>query len=348
MTKYSSESESIIKYLREHPNSPGKKIYEHTLKDSVSSATFKRILKYLRDKKYITSTGNMKSTRYEISAAYQVIYEINPGEYFQKEIDERGGLKSYNYTLISNVLNKIDLFTPDELIHLNTLQEIHGQKISGLSKEEYQDKLETFAIDLSWKSSQIEGNTYSLLDTARLLQENKTADGKTVEEAVMIMNHKAAIDFLIEEPPLTTLSLRAIEESHSILVNGLGIDRNIRKRTVAISGTNYRPIDNEFQIREALEEMCGLVNLRDNVFERALLVLFLISYIQPFMDGNKRTARVIANAMLWGRRHCPISFRTVSPSDYKKAMLVFYEQNNVSAFKKIFIEQFEFAVKNYF
>lgn len=90
------------------------------------------------------------------------------------------------------------------------------------------------------------------------------------------------------------------------------------------------------------------VNRRDDIFEKALLLLILISYIQPFNDGNKRTARIVSNAELMAHDYCPISFRTVDSIDYKKAMLVFYEQNNLSAFKKIFIEQFEFAVSTYF
>ena len=117
---------------------------------------------------------------------------------------------------------------------------------------------------------------------------------------------------------------------------------------MGISGTNYTPLDNDFQIKETLIAMCELVNQKRNVFEKALLILVLISYIQPFADGNKRTARIISNAILINHQHCPISFRTVDSIDYKKAMLVFYEQNNISAFKKIFIEQFDFAVKTYF
>jgi Fic family protein len=94
--------------------------------------------------------------------------------------------------------------------------------------------------------------------------------------------------------------------------------------------------------------MCILVNSKANIFEKALLVLVLISYIQPFEDGNKRTARIISNAILMNAGFCPISFRTVDSIEYKKAMLVFYEQNNITPFKKIFIDQFEFAVKTYF
>ena len=94
--------------------------------------------------------------------------------------------------------------------------------------------------------------------------------------------------------------------------------------------------------------MCSLINRKSNVFEKAFLVLVLISYIQPFVDGNKRTARIISNAILINNNYCPISFRTVDSIAYKKAMLIFYEQNNISALKEIFIDQFEFAVSTYF
>jgi Fic family protein len=135
---------------------------------------------------------------------------------------------------------------------------------------------------------------------------------------------------------------------HTILTKELGVDRNIRKRRVGITGTNYRPLENEFQIREVLQQTCELINSRTNIFEKALLALVLFSYIQPFADGNKRVARIGANALMIANNYCPISFRTVDSVDYKKAMLLFYEQNNISAFKKIFISQFKFAVENYF
>ncbi|MEQ8239928.1 MAG: Fic family protein [Cyclobacteriaceae bacterium] len=133
-----------------------------------------------------------------------------------------------------------------------------------------------------------------------------------------------------------------------MLIKELGVERNLRKRRVGISGTNYKPLDNEFQIKEALRNTCEVINLKENIFEKALLALVLISYIQPFMDGNKRTARIVSNAILLNYNYCPISFRTVDSIDYKKAMLLFYEQNNISNFKEIFINQFEFAVETYF
>jgi Fic family protein len=209
--------------------------------------------------------------------------------------------------------------------------------------------LDRLAIDLSWKSSQIEGNTYTLLETEQLLKEQKTAGGKTRDEATMLINHKAAIDFLVHHPGyVVPLRNSRIEDVHSMLIRELNIDRNIRNRNIAITGTNYKPLDNEFQIRDALEALCQLVNAKENTFVKSLLVLLFISYIQPFTDGNKRTARILCNGILMHFGFCPLSFRTVDPIDYKKAILLFYEQNNLSVFKKMFIEQYEFAVNTYF
>ncbi len=155
--------------------------------------------------------------------------------------------------------------------------------------------------------------------------------------------------FILDTPDyLQTITVHRIEDIHSLLTKELGVDRNVRRHRVGITGTNYRPLDNEFQIREALEDTCTLINGKTNVFEKALLVLVLLSYIQAFTDGNKRTTRITSNAILIANGYCPLSFRTVDSVDYKKTMLMFYEQNNIAAFKRIFVEQFEFAVKTYF
>jgi len=218
-----------------------------------------------------------------------------------------------------------------------------------MSSLAYTKEMERLAIDLSWKSSQIEGNTYSLLETERLLKDKETAAGKPKDDATMLLNHKEALHFILENPDyVVPLSIARIEDVHSILIKDLEVERNIRQRRVGISGTNYKPLDNEHQIREALEDMCRLINRKENVFEKTLLALVLLSYIQPFNDGNKRTARIICNAILISNQYCPISFRTIDAVEYKKAMLIFYEQNTISVFKKLFIEQFRFAVKTYF
>ena len=165
----------------------------------------------------------------------------------------------------------------------------------------------------------------------------------------MLLNHKKALDYILENKDIGVfLTIRDIEDIHSILIKDLDVERNLRRRSIGITGTNYSPLDNEHQIREALQLMCDTVNSKENAFEKALLALLLISYIQPFEDGNKRTARIVSNALLTNHRICPLSFRTVNPFEYKKALLIFYEQNNLFNFKKIFIDQYKFAIKTYF
>lgn len=319
------------------------------LENSVSPATLKRALQQLVQKQLILTIGKGKATTYRLSQSYQILNTISVEQYFEQEIDERKIKSSYNFDLINGFLEDFSIFTEEELTTLNLLNRKYLQNIADLSKVTYDKELERLAIDLSWKSSQIEGNTYSLLETERLLQEKQTAQGKTKDEAVMLLNHKDTLDFIIENQDfMLPASIGKIEMVHSLLIKELGVSRNIRVRKVGISGTNYVPLDNDFQIREALEQTCAVINKRASIFEKAFLALILLSYIQPFEDGNKRTARIVSNAILIQGKHCPISFRTVDSVEYKKAMLIFYEQNNISAFKKIFIQQFEFAVNTYF
>ncbi len=345
---FNHREQQIIDFIKKAGECSSKDVFDN-VNISVSYATLKRILAKLIADNYLSTKGQGKGTKYIISPAYEVIQPIDIEQYYEKEIDDRNIKEGFNFSIINDVLAKHSVFTDNELQKLNELQEIFSHNISQLSESGYKKEFERLAIDLSWKSSQIEGNTYSLLETERLLKEKETAAGKTKEEATMLLNHKDALDFILENPDyLYPLSVSKIEDIHSILIKELAVERNLRTRRVGISGTNYRPLENEFQISEALQNTCSVINQKESVFEKALLALVLISYIQPFMDGNKRTARIVSNAILMNENYCPLSFRTVDAIDYKKAILLFYEQNNIANFKEIFINQFEFAVKTYF
>ena len=346
--KIISNIDQIIQFIKDHPKCSSQEILTGLGLD-ISIATLKRHLTELTSKGLINALGGNKNRRYELSSIYEVSSPIDVQKYFEKEIDERVIQSSFNFNIIRSTLKQVSIFTKDEIAFLNTLQQKFKTNSNKLSREGFNKEMERLAIDLSWKSSQIEGNTYSLLETERLLKDMETASGKTKEEASMLLNHKAALDFIVSQPGyISPISISNIEDIHSILIKDLDITRNVRNRRVGISGTNYRPLDNEFQIREALADMCTLINEKVDVFEKALLALVLISYIQPFEDGNKRTGRIISNAILINNEYCPISFRTIDSIEYKKAMLVFYEQTNISPFKQVFMDQFEFAVNTYF
>lgn len=338
----------ILQFLHYNPSSSRVEIAA-SLNEAPNDRTLKRIIAQLVRDGDVLMEGKGKATRYSLSAQAHLMMPLDIDTYFTKDVDERTVQESFNFELIREVLPKVNLFTEEEKARLQAAQAAFISNMKTLSELEYRKEMERLGVDLSWKSSQIEGNTYSLLETERLLKEKQTAQGKTKEEAVMLLNHKDALDFILDCPDyLKELSVRRLEDIHSILTKELGVGSGIRRRRVGITGTNYRPLDNEFQIREALEDTCRLINGKDDVFEKALLTLVLLSYIQAFTDGNKRTARISSNAVLIAWGCCPISFRTVDSVDYKKAMLMFYEQNSISAFKRIFIEQYEFAVKNYF
>lgn len=341
-------SREILQFLHYSPQSSRDEIAKGIAFEG-SDATLKRLIATLVRNEDVIVEGKARATRYRLSEQAHLLMPLNLDTYFAQDIDERKVQTSFNFELIREQLPKVTLFTDEEKSHLRELQDVFRQHVEEMTQNEYNKEMERLGIDLSWKSSQIEGNTYSLLETERLLRESKTADGKTQEEATMLLNHKYALRFILDNPDyLQELTLSHIEDIHSLLTQGLSVDKGIRHRRVGVTGTNYRPLDNEFQIREAMHDTCGLINSKDDVFEKALLALVLLSYIQAFSDGNKRTARITSNALLIANGYCPLSFRSVDSIDYKKAMLIFYEQNNLYAFKQIFIEQFEFAVREYF
>lgn len=343
-----NESRDILQYLHYHPLSSRGDITAGTAFKG-SDATLKRVIAAGIKAGDIVAEGKARATRYRLSPQAQLLMPLNLDTYFALEVDERQVHSSYNFELINGLLAETRLFSDKEQTHLDALQDEFRQHVNELTDNEYRKEMERLGIDLSWKSSQIEGNTYTLLETERLLRESKTAEGKTKEEAVMLLNHKDALSFILDNPDyLQELTVSHIEDIHQLLTKDLSIDKGLRRHRVGITGTNYHPLDNEFQIREAMRDACKLINSKYNIFEKALLTLLLLSYIQPFLDGNKRTARITSNALLIANDYCPLSFRSIDSIDYKKAMLIFYEQNNLYAFKQIFIEQFEFAVKEYF
>lgn len=342
------DGQTILRFLQYHPQSSRNEIAEG-VNFTESDTTLKRLLSAQIAAGNIQVTGQGKATRYSLTSACHMMMPIDIDTYFLRDQDERQIQSAFNFELLTEMLPSLSLFTDEEMQQLDALQMQFQKNMSGLPPTTYRKEMERLGVDLSWKSSQIEGNTYSLLETERLLRESKTADGKTQEEAVMLLNHKYTLRFLLDNKDyLQELSVRRIEDIQSMLVEGLETEKGLRHRRVGITGTNYRPLDNEFQIREAIEDTCTIINQRQNVFEKALLALLLISYIQPFTDGNKRTARLVSNGILLANDYCPLSFRTVDSIDYKKAMLIFYEQNNIVPFKEIFISQYKFAVEEYF
>lgn len=313
---------------------------------AISRMTINRDLRLLQSGGYVTKSGSGRGAVYGLALAYKAIKPINIEEYFAIDTDKRKIQSNFNFEVFSLFGNA---FTPDELENLQKLNFVYLQNLKKLSPASIKKEYERLIIELSWKSSKIEGNTYTLLETEFLLRERIEPKGHTREETTMILNHKIALDYIrAHAGRFKKLDLRDIEEVHSLLIKDMNVKKNIRQGLVRISGTAYKPLGNKFQIREAMEKTCQLINGQKNPFVKALIAMLMLSYIQPFEDGNKRASRLIGNALLLAHNACPLSFRSIDELEYKKAILLFYEQNNFKYFKDLFISQFKFAVENYF
>lgn len=312
----------------------------------VSKITINRDLNKLKRAGFILRRGRSTATVYDISKHYNLIKPVDIAGYFKQETDKRSGMASFNFEIFSFLKN---IFTGEEKKYLKELNSWCLANIKNIPGDAHKKEFERLMIELSWKSSQIEGNTYTLLETELLIKENKEAKGHKREEAMMILNHKRTLEYIrSNKSNFKKITVSKIEDVHSLLVKNLKVSKGLRKSVVGIVGTAYKPLDNIFQIKEALEKTCKLVNGESDPFAKAIILSIMIAYIQPFEDGNKRTSRMASNAILMAYNICPLSYRSVDEAEYKKAVILFYEQNNINYFKRLFVEQFEFAVKNYF
>ncbi len=314
----------------------------------VERITLIRDLSHLVDQWLLEKTWKWRATKYQIPSNYRIIEQTNIEKYFSLWYKQRDIQQTFNFTVF-DVLNW-EIFSHSEKELLGIYHRLYLSNISKYSSQTIINKeYERIMIEFSWKSSAIEGNTYSLLNTEALIKENIADETKSKEETQMILNHKDAFNETIQNRErFLDLKLWDIEYLHTVLTKWLWIESNIRKEWVWITWTKYRPLDNEFQIKEALEKMINVIQWKEDFFEKSFLSLILLSYIQAFEDGNKRTSRMISNAILLAHGAIPLSYRIVDVVEYKKACILFYEQNNISYFKKIFIEQIADAVDNYF
>ncbi|HEX5869962.1 MAG TPA: Fic family protein, partial [Longimicrobium sp.] len=206
-------------------------------------------------------------------------------------------------------------------------------------------------IDLSWASSRLEGNTYSRLDTQNLIQFGQEAEGKDGQQAQMILNHKRAIEFLVDEAEVVGFDRRTLTTIHSALSENLlddpGDEGGIRKRPVRISGTPYVPIAIPQVIEDAFDTLLASAAAIPDPFEQAFFAMVHLPYLQPFTDVNKRTSRLAANIPLIRANLCPLSFVDVPERAYVEGTLAVYEQNRVELLRDVFTWAYERSCAQY-
>ena len=211
--------------------------------------------------------------------------------------------------------------------------------------------LNRLLIDLSWNSSRLEGNTYSLLDTTRLLEIGEEADGKQRIEAQMILNHKDAIEFLVDEAGRIGFDRQTILSLHALLAdNLLGDSRaagRLRHIAVDIAGSVFYPLETPALIEECFDQILATAAAISDPFEQSLFVLVHLPYLQPFDDVNKRVSRLAANVPLIKTNLAPLSFEDVPRDLYTEAILGVYELQRVELLRDVFIWAYERSAARY-
>jgi fido (protein-threonine AMPylation protein) len=312
-----------------------------------SKPTIARDLAVLLKRKDVRVEGRSKSTLYFPLTANPLFKVFDLEQYFALDPDRRVTAKrTFEFAIFDHLK---ELFSKEEVQAFETLNKRFSETVRKLEADIYRKELERFIIELSWKSSKIEGNTYSLLETEILIKQSLAARGRSREEATMILNHKRAFETILKNrSDFKTITLSQITQLHNMMVKDLSISPGIREQAVGITGTTYKPLDNKWQIHEALEKSVLALRQAPYPVEKALIATAMISYIQPFSDGNKRTGRMLANAILLAHDYYPLSYRSVDEATYKKAVILFFEQHNLYHLKQIFVEQYRFALDTYF
>jgi len=211
--------------------------------------------------------------------------------------------------------------------------------------------LERLLVDLAWNSSRLEGNTYSLLQTRALIQQGAAAAGKNAEETQMILNHKAAIEFVVRDAEELEISKYTICNIHALLSeNLLGSSDacgRIRQIPVAIGASTYVPLDGGKQLEKQLDLFVDKARAIRDPFEQSLFSLVHLSYLQAFEDVNKRTSRLLANVPLIQANLRPLSFADVPELDYLKALIGVYEKNDTTLIEELYIWAYERSAQKY-
>lgn len=345
MQRLSQRQQKILEFIFTKQSVSSSEILSF-LENRISRFTVLRDLDVLLRMNLIKKQGRGRTVCYLSSHEGKINFFFDPDVYFRQGLDERRIESKFN----PNVIDELPgIFSEKEKKDLVKISKEYIKRTKKIDKDFIKKETERLTIELSWKSSQMEGNTYSLIDTERLIKERVEATGHNKEEAVMIFNHKNAIDYIFSnKKEFKNVDLFHVEKIHTLLTRGMGVKEGIRRGPVRIIGTRYTPINGKINIIKALNSAIDKINLMKDPFSKALALILMISYIQPFADGNKRTARILGNAILLANNTCPLSYRNIDEVDYKKAIILFYEQNSARFLKELFIEQFIFSVENYF
>lgn len=366
-----AELERILQVVSKYPDGVGIEQLSANVSIDLPHRTLQRRLSQLVKENRLVTEGQGRGLRYNlapieiaIAATTESVTSQVEAEFYVPVSPEGAEIKSYvrqpqqSRTPVGYNHEFLEAYQPNHTFYLPEKLRSQLRRIGETPAKEQQpagtfarDILHRLLIDLSWASSRLEGNTYTRLDTERLIDFGQAAEGKDAVETQMILNHKAAIELLVSEAgqigffPYTILNL------HALLSDGLLPDPRacgrIRERVVGIGGSVYHPMALPQRLEELFQIVLDMAQEIVDPFEQAFFVMVHLTYLQPFEDVNKRVARLAANIPLIRQNLCPLSFIDVPERAYVDAMLGVYELNRIELLRDVFVWAYERSCQQY-
>lgn len=351
----------ILAILARFPEGAG--IEDISLNSPTPRRTLQRWLEKLAMDGTIDVSGKARATIYKLALAEakpensvtadETLIPLSlPGIYVRTRVTapiQGRALVGYNRTFLESYRPNIDSYlSQDELAKLAAIGTAQPDQPAGTYAQQILNRLLT---DLSWNSSRLEGNTYSLLDTERLIEQGETDDSKSAKEAQMILNHKDAIEFIVQAAAEIDFNRYTILNLHAMLANNLLADPQapgrLRSMAVGITGSAFTPLGNPQLISELFDLILEKASQIENPFEQSFFTMVHLPYLQPFDDVNKRVSRISANIPFVKRNRSPLSFIDVPEDLYSQGMLGVYELNDFSLLKDVFLWTYERSAARY-
>lgn len=362
----------IIAELGRHSEGVGMEALHALLKDVISRRTLQRRLAQFVTEGQVVREGKQRGVRYRqapgvITGQMNITEPADTmeafGEAYVPLSPESQEIRAYvrqprqMRTPVRYNQNFLEAYYPNETFYLPLELREQLRQIGTPPDDEQpagtfaRNILNRLLIDLSWASSRLEGNTYSHLDTQRLIDFGQAAEGKDALETQMILNHKAAIELLVNEADLVDFAPYTMYSLHALLSDGLLADRSacgrIRHRPVDIGGSVYLPMAMPQRLEELFKIILSMAKEIRDPFEQAFFVMVHLPYLQPFEDANKRVSRLAANTPLIRHNLCPLSFIDLPEQAYIEGMFGVYELNRVELLRDVFVWAYERSCQQY-
>ena len=362
------ELKAIEAVVSGHPESIPIQDIQDGLQRKIARRTLQYRLKHLVDEGRLVKEGKGRWARYRLPAAAE--RHAKASEISERELAGEMPLSKQSAKVQKHVRKPLharkpvgyqraflDAYRPNVTAYLSAKERAYlrevglptpGEQPAGTYAKRILNRL---LVDLSWNSSRLEGNTYSLLDTKRLIGFGEMADGKERLEAQMILNHKDAIEFLVGSAEDTGFNRHTVLNLHALLANNLLADPEaagrLRRIPVGIEKSAFHPLESPQLIEECFDQILTTAEAIENPFEQAFFAMVQLPYLQPFDDVNKRVSRLAANMPLIRANLSPLSFTDVPVTVYTDAMLGVYELNRIDLLKDVFIWAYERSAARY-